>query len=281
MHDSHLSRHADRPPRSQPGNRTAWTFRHAAQFAWPPKTQDAQDIVADSLHTQVRATKLTTGFRATILAATLAACSPVGDFGRPQLDLAPLGSTISADSKPQAWWYTDSRPNLTEQERELRNRAWHFLDRKRPLWQRDETEFEVSEYYLRLVTRRPPDAAWAKLLDDIRTDIRLGEVFFVVAARVQKVDRLRAAALGRPTQASLDASDDLVARMAENAGLVGAVESSVYNRIAGYEYAAERLAAEAPSAEERDVRAAIRLLARTLARKPQPRAADPLVIQAD
>ena len=280
MHDSHLSRRADRPPRSQPSGRATQTFRRTALFAWPPKTQDAKDIVADSLHTQVRATKLTTGFRAIVVAATLAACSPVGDFGRPQLDLAPLGSTISADSKP-AWWYTDSRPLLTEHEREMRNRAWHFLERGRPVWREAEPEFEVSEYYLRLVKRRPPDAAWSELLDDIRSDIRPADAFFAVAARVQKTDRLRAAALGKPTQASLDASDDLVARMAENAGLVGAVEKSVYNRIAGYEYAAERLAAEAPSIDERNVRAAIRLLTRTLARKPPPRAVDPLVIRAD
>jgi hypothetical protein len=281
MHDSHFSGRADRPPHGQPSGGAPRTFRRTALFARPQKTQDAKDIVADSLHAQGRTTKLTTGFSVAIIVAGLAACSPTGDFGRPQLDLAPLGSTISADSKPQAWWYTDSRPQLTEQERELRNRAWHFLDRKRPLWQEAEPEFEVSDYYLRVVKRRPPDAAWAKLLDDIRTDIRLGDAFFAAAARVQKTDRLRAAALGRPTQASLDASDDLITRLAENAGLVGAVERALQNRITSYEYAAERLAVEAPGAEKKNVRAAIRSLVRMLARQPPPREADPLVIRRD
>jgi hypothetical protein len=281
MHDSHFPWRTDRPPHSQPCSGATQTFRRTALFAWPQKTQDAKDIVADSLHPQGHTRKLTTGFSAAIIAATLAACAPAGDFGRPHLDLAPLGSTIAADSRAQGWWYTDSPPHFTEDERELRNRTWHFLDRKRPLWQKAEPEFEVADYYLRLVKRRPPDAAWAKLLDDVRTDIPLAEAFLIVAARVQKTDRLRAAALDRPTQANMDASDDLVKRLAENAGLVGAVEEALRNRIAGYEYAADRLATEAPDAAEKKVRVAIRSLARTLARKPEPRVADPVVIRAD
>jgi hypothetical protein len=281
MRDTHLSRRADRPPRGQPDRGATQTFRRIALSARAQETQNSKDIVADSQRTQGQAARLTTAFRVAIIATILAACSPTGDFGRPQLDLAPLGSTISVDSESRAWWYTDSRPNLTEQERELRNRSWHFLDRRRPLRQDAVPRFDVSAYYLRLVDRRPPDASWAKLLGDVRTDVRLGNAFFAVAARVQKIDRLRAAALARPTQASLDASDNLVARMAENAGLIGAVERSLVNRIASYEYAAERLTAEAPCAEERNVRAALRSLARTLARTPAPRAADPLVIQAD
>jgi hypothetical protein len=281
MHDTHLSGRTDRPPNGQPNRRATDTSWAAALFARAQETQESKDIVADSLRAQGGATKLTTGFRVAIIASVLAACSPTGDFGRPQLDLAPLGATISADSEPRAWWYTDSRPNLTEQERDLRNRSWHFLDRRRPTWQESEPRFEVSAYYLRLVDRRPPDASWNRLNDDIRTDIRLGNAFFAVAARVQRTDRLRAGALARPTLAALDASEDLVARMAENAGIVGAVERSLVNRIASYEYAADRLASEAPSADERTARAVIRQLSRTLARTPAPRAADPLVIRAD
>lgn len=281
MHDSRLYRRASRTLHSQPGGGATRPFRPTALRARAPKTQDAEDIVADSLQSQGRAAKLTTGFRVAIIAVALAACSSTGDFGRPRLDLAPLGSTISTDSARRASWHADSRPNLTEQERELRNRAWRFLDRKRPFWHEAEPEFEVSAYYLGLMDRRPPDAAWAKLLDDIRTDIRLGEAFFAVAARVQKIDRLRAAALAKPTQASIDASENLVNRLAENAGLVGAVERSLLNRIASYEYGADRLTAEAPCAEEKNVRAAMRLLRRTLARTPPPQAADPLIIRAD
>jgi len=164
----------------------------------------------------------------------------------------------------------------------LRNRAWHFIGHKPPVWQvqSGESEFEVSGYYLRLVKRRPPDAAWAALLDDVETDVRLADAFFEVGHRVQGVDRMRAAALARPTQASHDASEELTARLAENASLMGSVESALHNRIAGYRYAVERLAAEAPSPEQKNVQAAIRRLARTLARRPPPPAPDPPVIRA-
>lgn len=281
MHDSHLSGRADRPPGGQPSRRATRTFRRTPVVRRPPKTQNAKDIVADSLHAQGAAAKLTTGFRAAIAAVTLAACSPAGDFGRPQIDPAPLGSTISTDSLPPAGWHTDSRPLLTEDERELRNRAWLYLDRKPPVWQDAKPEFEVSDYYIRLVKRRPPDAAWARLNDDIRVDIRLAEAFFDVARRVQKMDRLRATALTRPTQANLDASGALTARLAENAGLVGSVEKAFRNRIAGYEYAAERLATEAPSPATTEVRKAIRSLERGLSGRPAPRTPEPLVIRAE
>jgi hypothetical protein len=53
------------------------------------------------------------------------------------------------------------------------------------------------------------------------------------------------------------------------------------NRIAGYEYATDRLAAEAPSPARRDAQKAIRSLERTLGGPSATRIAAPLVIRAD
>ena len=217
------------------------------------------------------------------LACVLAACSPVGDFGRPKLDLTPLGSTIADHSDRPQWWRAEAPPNLTEDERELRNRAWRFLRRfKGHGWHlyADSAAPDIAEYYEVLVARRPPDAAWARLLDDIATDAGLIGAFFEVATRVERIDIRRAAAPRRSTPASRDAAEDLSARLAENEDLTDTVEDAAWTRFEAYKYAAERLAAEAPSPAYRKARSAIRTLRRTLLGEPPPPPPEPLVIRA-
>ena len=218
------------------------------------------------------------------MAAGMAACSATGDFGRPAPDLAVVGSTIGDDSESQSLWHTESRPNLTEPERELRNRAWYFLRRCGPYHALGFTGSRppsVADYYKLLVFRRPPDASWAKLAEDVATDNNLVGQFLRVADQVEHTDRRRQRGLWRPSRASADAADDLTNRIDENGELIDSVVQAAWFRLASFGYAAERLALEAPSRENAKVKALMKTLRQTLSNEPPPPTSAPLVIKAD
>jgi len=220
-----------------------------------------------------------------VLAAGTAACSATGDFGRPAPDRTTVGSTLSDDSVPHPLWQVEpARPNLTDRERELHNRAWYFLRRCGPYHALGFTNSRppsVSDYYKLLVFRRPPDASWNKLADDVATDNDLVGQFLRVADKVEHTDRRRQRGLWRPSVASYDAAPDLSARIDENGELIDSVVQAAWFRLASFGYAAERLEIEAPSRDRMRVRALMKELRRTLTQEPPKPTPEPTVIRAD
>ncbi len=193
----------------------------------------------------------------------LAACAQKGDFGRPKPgvwnDLIDTTGTIVASERGGPASFAP----LTDDERDLRGRAWRFLmpadteeafldilanlTRARvlpPAW-RDPAP---GRYYDSLVGPdfRSPVSRYRKLTDDAVADARLIPPFAALAARVADADAKRLRSL--PFARTLD--DDTVRqaamRVAENRCLVAWVRLETGTRLAGYRFALEHLFAEAP-----------------------------------
>jgi hypothetical protein len=273
MHDPHFHRCANHPTRRHSFFRRILSAERAQILAHPSEAQNSESIVVDSQQFQGLRAKFLTGIGIVVLAAGMAACSATGDFGRPSPDLTVVGSTLSDDSAPHPLWRSESRPNLSEAERELRNRAWYFLRRCGPYYALGFTNSKppsISDYYKLLVFRRPPDAAWNKLADDVATDNDLVGQFLRVADSVERTDRRRQRGLWRPSQAAEDAADDLTNRIDENGELIDSVVQAAWFRLAGFGYATERLGLEAPSDQQLKVKALMKTLRRTLSHEPPP-----------
>jgi hypothetical protein len=220
-------------------------------------------------------------------AAALGGCASQGDFGRPQPsvvreELLPTAGQFFADRRDEPV----SPFLLSDDERELRDRAWRFL-----MPMKSRTDFDGALVELRrtrvlaaAAEPEPPDTYFAalmsepwrsshppyrRLLDDITTDERLLEPFFAVADRVVATDRIRRRGLAfvdglRPVE-----RDAALARIAENDGLLRWVDHALAERLAAYRYAQQRIFIEIPS---RDGVAAERALARLSAAIASPRA---------
>jgi hypothetical protein len=214
--------------------------------------------------------------------ALLASCAQQGDFGRPKPgvwnDLIDVTGTISASERGGPASFAP----LTDDERDLRGRAWRFLmpadteaafldilanlTRTRvlpPAW-RDPAP---GRYYDSLVGPdfRSPVSRYRKLTDDAVADARLIPPFATLAARVADADAKRLRSL--PFARTLD--DETVRqaamRVAENRCLVAWVRLETGTRLAGYRFALEHLFAEAP---EPGAAEADRALAMLAARRP-------------
>lgn len=218
---------------------------------------------------------------ALLAAACLAGCVERGDFGRvkPSVwnDLVAQTGTIAALARDEP---VSDNP-FTDDETELRGRAWRFLvpARGRPWLDRllaelvatrivpsDMIEPDYRAYHEGLLSGpfRSPVSAYRKLSEDVSADGRLVEPFGLAAARVLAADRVRLAALARLRDASAADIVDARARVAENRCLIAWVVSATGFRLAAYRYALEHLVVEAP---QRDAIPAERLLARLAAER--------------
>lgn len=203
--------------------------------------------------------------RALALCATalLAGCVERGDFGRVKSSVwndavAATGSVAaSVRGEPVS-------PNmLTDDEQELRGRAWRYLvpGRTRPWLDRllaelvatrivpgDMIEPDRAAYFRGLLETagRSPVSSYRKLSEDASADLRLVPAIAAVAARVLEADRLRVVALGHVEGVTRGESRDALARVAENRCLIAWVTSASGFRLASYRYALDHLFIEAP-----------------------------------
>lgn len=220
----------------------------------------------------------------------LAGCyQTTGDFGRPtqgvwENNVLPFSGTISAKLRGEpASWY-----QYTEDEKELRNRAWRFLNSEQDapvvtayqdafgfhklLPPRD---FDVTLYhrtvmggpYLSSVvgdsptlratfgtgygggTFRSLTSRYNRTRDVIAQDHQLVPHFRLIAAQVTEADRVRAKALDHVAHLTEEQRNEAIARICENALIIARVQWAFVDRAQMYRYSLEHLLVEGPERE--------------------------------
>lgn len=223
---------------------------------------------------------------ATMLAIPLLACTPTtGDFGRPQSGftqdvLLPYHGMVSARMRGEPSSYYA----FTEDEKELRNRAWNFLmpesDAPKGTWQDRHSAFhriipprehDITLFHRTImggpqfgarndspILRRQanPGHAFSSLVsrynrvkDTITADHALVPYFKLVASQVTQADHVRARALGRVGHLTEEQRTEALERICENALIIARVNWSFYDRAAQYRYSLEHLLVEGPERE--------------------------------
>jgi hypothetical protein len=199
-----------------------------------------------------------------LLAPLVAACAQTGDFGRPVPStwnalVATTGSVAAVGREEPVSGFA-----LTDDETELRDRAWRFL---MPAHERASFAALVANmtrsrvlpaswhpsdpaiYFEALAPARSPASRYRRLSEDVVADGRLLPPFALVAARVVAADGVRLRSL--PFVQSLDQAQvrDAAMRVAENRCLVAWVRYEAGARAAAYRFALERLVVETPQAD--------------------------------
>jgi hypothetical protein len=197
----------------------------------------------------------------------LAGCAPrTGDFGRPtDRDDARWG--VSTTGSVTAEWRGElaTRIHYTNDELELRDRAWRFLmpeqergyfdrmlagyriTRHLPSW----PESDHTAYYRTLDAseRASASSRYLRLAQDIEADLLLIEPYRRCSARVIKADRVRIAMLSRLEDLEDQESKDADARIAENTTVMQLTVHAWRDRTRAYRHALERLVITTPQHE--------------------------------
>lgn len=209
-----------------------------------------------------------------------------GDFGRPKSGftqdvLMPFTGTVSARlrGEPSSFYA------YTEDEKELRNRAWNFLmpevDAPKGTWQQGHGAFhrilpqrthDVTLYHRTImggpqfgtwvgdspIVRRVvnPGGAFSSLVsrynrvrDSITADHALVPYFKLTASQVTQADHVRARSLGHIGNLTEEQRSEALARICENALIIARVNWSFFDRAAQYRYSLEHLLVEGPERE--------------------------------
>lgn len=217
----------------------------------------------------------------------LAGClQTAGDFGRPQSGftndvLMPFTGTVYARMRGEdASFYA-----LTEDEKELRNRAWNFLmpetDAPKGAWQQDQAAFhrilpprqpDVTLYHRTImggpqfgtlvgdspIIRRVvnPGGSFQSLVsrynrvrDSINADHALVPYFKLTSNQVVQADHIRARSLNHISNLTEEQRNEALARICENALIIARVNWAFFDRAAQYRYSLEHLLVEGPERE--------------------------------
>ncbi len=194
----------------------------------------------------------------------LMGCAETGDLGRPRSSVwsdavLPAAGGLAARYREEPV----SGSALTDDEDELRRRAWRFL---MPAHERAWFDRQVAALvrarvlpaawrpraraaYLAALEADPirsPIARYRRLAEDVAADHALVVPFAVVAARVIETDRLRRAAIPLVRDAEAARVASATARMAENRCLVAAIREALADRIEAYGHALAHLFIETP-----------------------------------
>lgn len=215
---------------------------------------------------------------ATLALTFLVSCAQQGDFGRPKPgawnSLIDATGALAARERGEP----ASTAPLTDDEQDLRNRAWRFLmpadtheafldvlanlTRARvlpPSWRPN----DPAAYHETLLAEdfRSPVSRYRRLTDDAVADARLLPPFAGLAARVADADARRLRSL--PFARTLKDSDvrEAAMRVAENRCLVAWVRLEAGRRLEGYRFALEHLFAEAPDPSAAEAERALGMLA--------------------
>lgn len=199
-----------------------------------------------------------------ICSLMLASCAS-GDFGRVRSTFVTdeMHAWIGAEAAREGGVPPSTLPP-TEDERLLRDLAypliappherfhWNNLVSQYgetgdvpPDWGRyDETGYERQ---LLGTPYRSATARYAKLNDDIRSDVERIPQFFAVARRVLDMDQKRLQALPHVSLAARGEKNNARSRVAENTLIVSWVQRSLAKRAAAYRYTLERLVIATPT----------------------------------
>ena len=208
-----------------------------------------------------------------------------GDFGRPtqgawENQLLPFTGSISAKLRGEP----SSLYALTEDEKELRARAWRFLNPETdaPVI----TGYQHSFAYHRLLPAREPDitlyhrtvmggphlGAWVgdspriravsgpqgfrsltsrynRVKDTIVADHALVPYFKLISGQVTQADHIRARSLDHIANLTLEQREEATARICENALIIARVNWAFHDRAGQYRYSLEHLLVEGPERE--------------------------------
>lgn len=160
--------------------------------------------------------------------------------------------------------------NLTDDEEELRNRVWRFLEaphskdwffsvaaeiQRTRLAGATDGSFTIGRYYahLRSTPFRSSRVRYQKVDGDISADIRGIPPVFAVICRVEKIDARRLALLGRHGGLSSAEQQNIVARNEENGQLISWFQRALSYRARSYDFALQKLVVETPHIEARQV----------------------------
>jgi hypothetical protein len=178
-------------------------------------------------------------FLVAAMAAACAACVAKGDFGRPAPGLAEFELSFYAGSPD-----SESHLPYTDDERELRERAWAFLSPSG-----DGAALGPDRYAADLLAAdyASSEARYARIEADIAADrTRIGPVL-KLAAQVEKLDRARVGALSYVPEVAPREVGAAAARIDENRALIDRLHDAFGWRAAAYRMALERLAIATPS----------------------------------
>ena len=213
------------------------------------------------------------------LALALGGCVETGDFGRVKSnsvwnDAVAVTGSIAARARGEP----TSLNMLTDDEEELRGRAWRYLvpSRSRPYFDRMLGELvatrvvapnlippDRSAYFRGLIETagRSPVSSYRKLSEDASADARLVPGFALVASRVLEADRLRLIALAQVQGVGRYEAVEARGRVAENRCLIAWVTAASAFRTGAYRYALDHLFIEAPGLDAVPTERAIARLA--------------------
>ena len=201
------------------------------------------------------------------LAPSLLGCTETGDFGRPRPsflnDVAlPATGSLAAEARGEPV----SDYVHTDDERELRDRAWRFVmpAHERSWFERiianlvrtrvlpaDLRPADITAYHRALMgsSFRSPASRYRRLSEDAVADAKLIGPFAAVAARVIAADGARLRGLAHVRHLERHQMDDALARVDENRCLIAWVRDETLARLESYRYALEHLFIEAPQNE--------------------------------
>jgi hypothetical protein len=213
------------------------------------------------------------------LATALGACVERGDFGRVKHStwndaVAATGALATAARGGPV-----SASPFTDDEEELRGRAWRFLTpaHERAWFDRlvgeavasriippEMVEADFTVYHRALVSAdaRSPASSYRRLSEDVMADARLIEPFAAVAARVLSADGVRLRSLAYVHELSPADIVNAEARVAENRCLIAWVTGGMGVRLRAYRFSIEHLVIEAPQTDAIPVERALGILRR-------------------
>jgi hypothetical protein len=202
-----------------------------------------------------------------VLASALAGCAGPGDFGRPKPgiwtdSIAPAKGFAAATGRGEA----ASPFHFTDDEEQMRNRAWRFVmpAHERSTFDKEVAELayfrilpaqaqsrDVAEYFRALTSGgfRSQVSRYNRLVEDADADRVLIAPFRLVAQRVVAADRVRLRTVDGSPYVPASQRDPAYERVLENEGLVLWVCERITFRLESYRFALANLVVEMPSRE--------------------------------
>jgi hypothetical protein len=211
------------------------------------------------------------------LAGGLGACVETGDFGRAKKsvwnDAIVTAGVLSAAQRGD----TVSLYGLTDDEEELRGRAWRFLEpaQERAWFDRVVAELVATRivpgssvssdytlYHQALLDNgaRSATSRYRRLSEDVMADARLIEPFARIAARVLAADAVRLRSLAFVHEIAPIEIAAAENRVSENRCLIAWVAGGLAMRLRSYRYSIEHLVIETPQADAVPVERGIAML---------------------
>ncbi|MGL4323272.1 MAG: hypothetical protein ACRCTD_04460 [Beijerinckiaceae bacterium] len=210
-------------------------------------------------HSDINGLRLLAQALVTTCLLAVGACAERGDFDRPKE--TALSLLVSPIDGP-----TNASFQYTDDEQELRDRAWRFLMPAKQRSYFDRLVYDaarsgylppnyfpekLSWYHDALIGEafRSPSSRYTQLVSDISADRLLLSAFAHVAAQVFKADELRARAAKTVADLRLKEWNDASIRIQENRALIGWVCYRASMRLQGYRYALEHAYVAMPQLE--------------------------------